>query len=108
MAALALLRRLAVREICLVQELQDNYAYAVLAVDRIIIWSHRWCILHLEKDYLFSKVLLQSDAFTEEEELLICIGLLLYVLVYTGRNVDGKLTCRMATYDTVVGAVGNQ
>ena len=34
-----------------------------------------------------------------------CVGLLLCVIVYTGRNNDGKLTCRNVTYDTVTGGV---
>ena len=69
--------------------------------------------MHLEKDDSFSNVLLQSDAFTEAEELLICVGLLLCVLLYTRRSIDGKLICRIVTYDsvpydTVAGGVGNQ
>ena len=74
-------------------------------MDRIAIGPHRWCILHLESDDSFLKVLLQSDAFSEAEELLICVGLLLCVLVYTGRNADRKLTCRILTCDTVAGGL---
>jgi hypothetical protein len=69
MAAMALLRRLAVREVCLLQELQENYPYAVLGVNRITVDPHRWCILHVEKDNEFTKVLVQSEAFTKPEEL---------------------------------------
>ena len=48
MAPMALLRRLTVHEICLLQELQENYPYAVLGVDRITVGPHRWCILHVD------------------------------------------------------------
>jgi hypothetical protein len=48
MAALHLLRRLALREVHLLSELEDGYAYAVVAVDRLTTGRHRWCILHLQ------------------------------------------------------------
>jgi len=91
-AAMALLRRLAVGEICLLQDVQENYPFAVLDVDCITVGPHRWCILHDEKDDVFSKGLVQTDAFTEAENLQVCLGLLLCVLVYMGRNNDCKLT----------------
>ena len=50
MAALNLVRRLAVREAHLLCELEEGYQYAVVAGDRISIGRHRWCILHLQKD----------------------------------------------------------
>jgi len=53
-------------------------------------------------------VLVQSDAYTDAEEPQICVALLLYVLVYTGRNNDGKFTCRVVTYDTVTAGVAIQ
>ena len=37
MAVMPLLRRLALGEICMLQELQEGYSYAVIAVDRILI-----------------------------------------------------------------------
>jgi hypothetical protein len=100
MAALGLLRRLAVGEFRLLHELEENHPYHVVAVDRITVGHHRWCILHFE-DASYVKVFLQADAFSEPEELIICVGLVLCVIVYTGRNADGRLACRIVTYDTV-------
>ena len=82
-------------------------------MDPITIGPNQWCILHLEEDDSFSNVLLQTDAFTEAEEILIFVGLLPSVLLYTRRSIDGKLICRIVTYDsvaydTVAGGVGNQ
>ena len=62
MAALNLLRRLAVREV---------YPYAV---DRISIGRHRWCILHIEKDGSNTKFLIEKYDFSEAEELLVFFG----------------------------------
>ena len=45
-----LLQCLALGEICLFQELQEGYPCAVLAVHRISVGPHRWCILYVEKD----------------------------------------------------------
>ena len=59
----------------------------------------------MEKDDSVLKVLLQSDAFSEAEDVLICVGLLLCVLLYTGRNADGNLICRILTCDTVAGDI---
>ena len=50
MAALNLLRRLAVRDVHLFSELKEGYHYAVVAADCINIGRHPWCILHIEKD----------------------------------------------------------
>ena len=44
MDALSLLRRLAVGEIRLLREIEDHYAYTFVAVDRITIGPHHWCI----------------------------------------------------------------
>jgi len=63
MAALNLLRRLAVREVHLLNELEEGYPYAVVAVDRIIIGRHRWCILHIEMGGSDMKFLIEKDAF---------------------------------------------
>ena len=58
MAALHLLRRLAVREVHLFSELEEGYLCAVVAVDRLTVGRHRWCILHLQKDESVSKVVI--------------------------------------------------
>jgi hypothetical protein len=78
MADMALLRRLALGEICLLQQLQEAYPYAVFEVDRISVGAHRWCILHMEKEVV-TKFLVQTKAFSEAEESQICVGLLLSV-----------------------------
>ena len=36
------------------------------------------------------KVLIEKDAFSEAEELLACVGVVVCVSIYTGRNVDGR------------------
>ena len=51
----------------------------------------------MENDASFIMVLLEADHFSEAEELQICVGLLLCVLGFTGRNAGGKLTCRILT-----------
>ena len=60
MAALNLLRRLAVLEVHLLSEHEEGYPYAVVAFDRISIGRHRWCILHLETDGSAMKVLIKK------------------------------------------------
>ena len=74
MAALHLLRKLALREVHLLSELEEGYPYAVVAMDRLTIRRHRWCILHLQKDESVMKVVIEKDVFTEPEELLVCVG----------------------------------
>ena len=44
----------------------------------------------------------RKDAFSEAE-VLVCVGVVVSVLMYTGRNVDGRFTFRILTYDTVAG-----
>ena len=48
MAAMNLLRRLALREVYLLSEREEGYPYAVVGADRISIGRHRWCIFHIE------------------------------------------------------------
>jgi len=108
MAALHLLRRLAVRYVHLLSELEEGYPYAVVAVDRITVGRHRWCILHLQKEESVTKVLIEKDVFTEPEELLACVGVIESVLVYTGRNSLCKLTYRILSCDTLVGQLYEQ
>jgi hypothetical protein len=50
MAALHLLRRLAVREVQLLIAREEGYPYAVVAVDCITVGRIRWCILNLQKE----------------------------------------------------------
>ena len=66
-------------------ELEEGYPCAVVAVDRICINRHRWYILQLEKDGSDMKVLIEKDVFSEAEELLVCVGLIVSVLIYTVR-----------------------
>ena len=54
------------------------------------------------------KVLIEKDAFSETEGLLVCVGVVVSVLIYTGRKVDGTFSCRILTYDTVSGRVNEQ
>jgi len=74
-----------------------------------MISSCHWCIVTVKKaDASYMKVLLPTDAFTEEEELKICIGLTLCVLVYTARDADRKETCKILTFDETVPSASNQ
>ena len=92
MAALHLFRRLAVREVHLLSELDEGYPYTVVAVYRITVGRHRWCMLHLQTDESLTNIVIEKDVFTESEELLVCVGVIEIVLVYTGRNSFGKLS----------------
>ena len=47
-------------------------------------------------------VLIEKDVFSEPEELLVFVGVIVSVLVYTGRNSDDRLSCRILGYDTMV------
>ena len=61
MAALYLLRRLALRDVHLLSALEEGYPYTVVAVDRLTVGRHRWCILHLQKYESVTKVLIEKD-----------------------------------------------
>jgi hypothetical protein len=74
MAALHLFRRLAVREVQLLSALEEGYPYAVVAVDRLTVGRHRWCILHLQKEESVTTVVIEKVVFTEPEELLVYVG----------------------------------
>jgi len=65
----------------------------VIGVDRITVCRHRQCILHLQKEENILKVVIEKDIFTEPEELLICVGAIESVLIYSGQNSDDKSTC---------------
>ena len=56
MAPLHLHRRLALREVHVLSVLEEGYPYAVVAVDRITVGRHRWCILHIQKDESVTKI----------------------------------------------------
>ena len=86
MAALHLPKRLAVREVQLLTALEEGYPYAIVAVDRITVGRDRLCIFHLSKEESVTKVVIEKDLFTEPEELLVCVGVIESVLIYTGRN----------------------
>ena len=77
MAAVHLLRRLAVREVHLLSELEEDYLYVVVAVDRLTVGRHHWCIIHLQKNESVTKVVIEKDVFTEPEEVLVCAGVIL-------------------------------
>jgi len=74
MSALDLLRSLALREVHLLSELKENNPYAAVAVDRISIGRHRWCILHFQKDGSDMKVPIEEGVNSELEELLVFWG----------------------------------
>ena len=87
--------RFAVCDLHFDRELNVFYLYPFVAVDRILIGSRNWCIVTLvNADASCMKMLLQKDAFTEEE-LKICFGVTLCLLVYRGRCADGKETCKL-------------
>ena len=88
--------------------LEEGYPYAVVAVGRLTVGRHRWCILHFQKDESVTKVVIEKDVFTEPEELLICVGVIESVLVYTGRNSVGKLTYRILSCESMVGQLYEQ
>jgi hypothetical protein len=46
--------------------------------------------MHTETDGSAMKVLIEKDVFPELEELLACVGVVVCVSIYTGRNVDGR------------------
>ena len=94
MAALNMLRRLAVLEVHLLCEL-EGYPYAVVAVDRISIGRHRWCIFHLQNDGSVTKVLIERLFFRAGRSTRLCGGVIVSVLFYIGLNSDGRLSCRI-------------
>jgi len=108
MAALQLLKRFAVREVRFLYELEEGYPYVVVAVDRITIGRHRWSILHTQRDESILKVIIENDVFTAMEELLVCVGVIQSVLIYTGLNTVGRSTYRILSYDTVVGQLNEK
>ena len=97
-----------VREVYLLSALEEDYPYAVVAVDRIIVCCHRWCILHLQKEESVTKVVIEKDDFTESEEVLVCAGVIESVLVYTGRNSHGRLTSRILICNIMVGQLNEE
>ena len=64
--------------------------------------------MHLQKDGSVTKVLIEKDVFSEPEELPVCVEVIVSVLVYIGRNSDGRLSCRILSYDTVEGKIHEQ
>ena len=60
MAAMHLLRRLALREVHLLGSLKEGYSYAVIAVVRLTVGRHRWCNLHLQNDESVTKVVIEK------------------------------------------------
>jgi len=54
------------------------------------------------------KVLIEKDILRRQRNYSFVWGLVVSVLVYTGRNSDGRLSCRILSYDTVVGRINEQ
>ena len=86
MAAVYMLRRLAVREVRFFRELEEGYPYEVVGVDRVTVGRHHWCVVHLLKDDAITKVIIENEVFTEPEELLVCLGAIECVLIYYERS----------------------
>jgi len=93
MVALNLL--LVIRDFHLLCELEEGYPYMVVEVDRLSIGRHRLCILHLQEDRFVTNVLIEKDVLSKPDELLVCVGVIVSVLIYTGLNSDGRLLCRI-------------
>ena len=91
MVLLHLLRILTLREVHLLSDLEEDYPFAVVAVDRLTVGRNRWFILHLQNDESFTNFVIEKDVFTETEEL-VCVSVIESVLVYTERNSHGSLT----------------
>jgi hypothetical protein len=108
MAALQLLRRLAVREVRLLSEFEEGYPYVVDAVHRITVGCHRWCILHIQREQSNMKVVVENDVFNKSEELLVCVGVIESVFIYTWVNSVGRSTYRLLSCDTMVGQLNEQ
>jgi len=98
-----MLRSLAVREVHFLRELEEGYPYEVVGVDRITVGCHQWCVVHLLKDFSITKVVIEKSVFTEPEELLVFLGVIKCVLVYSDLNTVERSTYRILCYDTMVG-----
>ena len=72
-------------------------------MDRITVRRHHWCVVHLRKDDSITKVVIENEVFTEPEELLVCLGAIECVMVYSGRNSVEGSTYRILCNDTMVG-----
>jgi len=98
MASMNMLKRLPVRDVRFIRDLEEGYAYEVVGVDRVTVGRHHWCVVHLLKDDAITKVVIENDLFTEPEELLVCLGAIECMLIYYERS-----TFRILCYDTMVG-----
>ena len=67
-----MLKRLAVREVSFLRELEVGYPYEFLGVDRVTVGRHHWCVGHLLKDDLITKAVIEK-VFTDPEELFDCV-----------------------------------
>ena len=108
MASLQLLRRFAVGDVRLLSKLELGYPYVVVAVDCITVGRHQCCILYLQREEFIMKVVIENEVFTKAEELLVCVGVMESVLIYTGRNSLGRSTYRILSSDTMVGQLNGQ
>jgi hypothetical protein len=98
MAAVNMLKRLAVRDVRFLRELEEGYPYEILGVDRVTVVRHYCCVFHVLKDDAITKVVIENEVFTEPEEHLVCLGAIECVLIYYERY-----TFRILCYDTMVG-----
>ena len=60
---------MAVREVGFLNELEEGFPYAVVAVDRITVGRHHWSILHVKRHDSVMKAVLETNVFNEAEEL---------------------------------------
>ena len=98
MAAVNMLRRLTVREVRFLQELEEGYHYEVVGVDRVTVDRHHWCVVHLKGDAI-TKVVIEK-MFKEPEELLVCMGAIECAGLEWSQPYRGL---HLEFYDTMVG-----
>ena len=89
-------RRLETGELLYLRSLELMRQYTITHVRRIAVASHRWCILKLSG--LYSELLIAKDAFTENEEFCINIGIMTAELVYRGLDDEGLATFSVLYY----------
>jgi hypothetical protein len=66
------------------------HPYTIIHVRRVTVGSYRWCTLSLTG--LHSELLIPNEAFSENEEFCINVGLMTAELVYRALDVDGLET----------------
>ena len=89
-------RRLEAGDLLYVHALELMRPYKVTHVRRVTVGTHHWCILTLAD--LCWELLVAKDAFTENEEFCINVGLMTAELVYRGPDVEGLETLSVLYY----------